>query len=129
MSQLGNAADKNRFEGIGAASAKAVLALFASSPSTAFLSTGITGRIASWFISGLFSKMASVGLVIMNIGAAKVETLIDGNKFEGTLDSAEALIKAIRDTGRDLTPEEIVSIDDPVIAAFRKWASFGRKKK
>lgn len=105
-----------------------VLAAFAANPGTLFLTTGILGKIVTWGLTQLFSMMASAGLVLLNVGASRVETLIDGNKFDGTWDSAEEFIKAIRDTGRDMTPEEIARIDGPVIEAFRKWGHFAGKK-
>ena len=89
---------------------------------------GIPGKIIQWVLTKSFSMLASLGLVILNVGAARVETLVDGKNFDGAYDSAEEFIAAIRATGRDMTPEEIKKIDDPVIVAFRKWASFARKK-
>ncbi len=92
------------------------------------MTIGLIGKIVFWFLSQSFSMLASLGVVVLNIGAAKVETLIDGNKFDGAWDSAEEFIKAIRDTGREMTPEEIAKIDGPVIDAFRKFASFARRR-
>lgn len=106
-----------------------VIAALAANPGTLFLTTGISGKIVMFILTKIFSGLASIGLVILNLGAAKVETLVDGKNFDGAWDSAEELIAAIRNTGRDMTPEEIKKIDDPVIAAFRKWASFARQKK
>ena len=121
---------KHKFSGIGAASATMVLVALASNPSTLFLTTGILGKIIAWVLQNFFSMLASLGLVVLNVGASRVETLIDGKNFDGAYDSAEEFIAAIRNTGRDLTPEEIKKIDDPVIEAFREWAGFaGRTKK
>lgn len=89
---------------------------------------GIPWKILSWILIKFFSALASCGLVLLNVGAARIETLVDGKNFDGAWDSAEEFIAAIRNTGRELTPAEIKKIDDPVIAAFRKWASFARKK-
>jgi hypothetical protein len=122
-------ANKYSFNGIGAASAKLVLAALAANPGTAFLATGILGTISSKILTKLFSMLASVGLVILNIGAAKVEVIIDSNNFDNSWDSAEKLIGAIRNTGRELTKEEEKAIDDKVIESFRKFASFARQKK
>lgn len=119
---------KHKLEGLGAASAAMVIAALSSSPGTAWMVAGIPGKIIQWVLTKSFSMLASLGLVILNVGAARVETLIDGKNFDGAYDSAEEFIAAIRATGRDMTPEEIKKIDDPVIVAFRKWASFARKK-
>lgn len=105
-----------------------VLAALLSNPGTVFLTTGILGKIVTWALTEFFSMLASLGLVMLNVGAAKVETLIDGKNFDGSWDTAEEFIAAIRSTGREMTPEEIAAIDGPVIVAFRKFASFARKK-
>lgn len=121
-------AGKHKLIGIGGASAKLVLAAFAGNPSLAFLTVGLPGKFVAWILTQFFSALASVGLVILNVGAARIETYFDGNSFDGSLDSAEKMIADIRRQGRELTPEEIKKIDDPVIAAFRRWASFARRK-
>lgn len=125
---MGGPLTKHKFSGIGAASTSAVFVALASNPATAFLTVGIPGKILSWILIKFFSALASCGLVLLNVGAARIETLVDGKNFDGAWDSAEEFIAAIRNTGRELTPAEIKKIDDPVIAAFRKWASFARKK-
>lgn len=108
-----------------------VLAALLANPSLAWLATGFVGKVVMWGLTHLFSMMASLGLVILNVGAARVQTLIDGKNFDGAYDSAEEFIAAIRASGRELTPEEIKKIDEPVIEAFRKWAGFaaGKTKK
>lgn len=63
----------------------------------------------------------------MNVGAEKISAAIDHSNFDGSLDSAQKLISEIRNTGKDLTPEEIKAIDDPVIEAFKKFATIGRR--
>ena len=73
--------------------------------------------------------LANLGLIVMNVGVAKVQTIIDENEFEDSWDTAEKLIQKIRDQGRDMTSEEIKAIDAPVIAAFRKFATFYRVRK
>jgi hypothetical protein len=126
---LPDALRKHKFSGIGAASAAMVLAALASNPATAWFVVGIPGKVVNWILTWVFTIFASVGLVVLNIGSAKIQTLVDGKKFDGAWDSAEEFIAAIRNAGREMTPEEIKRIDDPVIEAFRKWASFARKKK
>ena len=126
---MGGPLVKHKLEGIGAASASAVFAALLSNPTTAALTAGVIGKILYWLLTKFFSALASGGLVLLNVGASRIETMIESSKFDGSWDNAEEFIKAIRDTGRDLTPEEITKIDAPVIDAFRKWASFARKKK
>lgn len=119
---------KYHFSGIGEASASVIIAVLASNPATAFLATGILGKI-TFFICKMFCMwLASIGLIIMNVGEAKLKTIIDEGNFNESWDTAENLIKKIRETGRDLTPEETKQIDDGVIDAFRKFATFGRDK-
>lgn len=121
-------AGKHDLSGIGGATATIVLAALAANPSTAVLATGFLGTIIKFLLTKLFTILASVGLVVLNVGAARVETLIDQHNFDGSFETAEKLIGAIRQTGRDLTPAEVRAIDGPVIDAFRKWASFARDK-
>lgn len=120
---------KHKLDGIGAASASTVFAALMSNPGLAGLTRGFWGKIIFYFLTKIFSSLASLGLVLLNVGAAKIETLIDGKNFDGAWDSADEFIKAIRDSGREMTPEEIKKIDDPVIIAFRKFAGFARAKK
>lgn len=105
-----------------------VLAALAANPSTLFLTTGFVGKIFTWFLQLFFTMLASGGLVIINVGASKVEALVGGKNFDGAWDSAEEFIAAIRATGRELTPEEIAKIDAPVIEAFKKFGHFGKRK-
>lgn len=118
-----------RFSGIGEASAAVVMAALAANPSTLVLTQGFAGKVVFFFLKIGFMALASLGLIVLNVGSAKIETIVTSNKFDGSWDTAEKLIKEIQDSGRTLTPEEIKKIDGPVIAAFRKFASFGRPKK
>lgn len=120
--------DKHKLEGIGAMSAAMLFAILSASSGLSWLTLGCPGKALFWILTKLFSGMASLGLVILNVGAAKVKTIIDGNGMDGAWDNAEKLIDAIRSTGRELTEDEIGTIDAPVIVAFRKWASFARRK-
>lgn len=128
MGIVGGPAGKHKLEGIGAASAAMVTSAIALNPSTSWMVSGIPGKVISWILTKLFSMMASLGLVVLNVGASRIETLVDGKNFDGAWDSAEEFIAAIRNTGREMTPEEIKKIDEPVIKAFRKWAKFGSTK-
>lgn len=121
-------ATKYSFDGIGGASALIVIAALAANPSTSFLATGFIGKIVTWLLTKLFSMMASVGLVILNVGAEKVEGLVSKAEFDGSFEAAEKLLNAARDAHQQLTPAQIKAIDDPVIKSFRKFASFARQK-
>lgn len=128
MGIVGGPAGKHKLEGIGAASAAMVMAAIAANPATAWFVKGIPGKIIYWILTKMFSGFASLGLVVMNVGASRIQTIVDGKNFDGAWDSAEEFIAAIRASGRELTPEEVKKIDEPVIKAFRKWASFARRK-
>jgi hypothetical protein len=121
-------ATKYSFSGLGDASATIVLGLLAANPSTTWLATGFVGKVVNVLLSYAFSMAASVGLVLLNVGAERVETMIDQHAFDGSFDSAEKLLEAARQTGHVLTPAEIAAIDGPVIDAFRKFGSFARQK-
>lgn len=113
---------------IGKAGAAIIMAVFAATPATTFLTVGILGKIIFWILECICAYLASLGLIVLNVGAAKLDTIVDGGDFDGSWDTAEKLISGIRNTGRDLTPAEIKAIDQPVIDAFRKFANFGRTK-
>lgn len=117
-----------KYSGIGEASASAVLASLSLNPTTVGLTTGFMGRIIFFICKIFFTVLAALGLVILNVGASKIQTLVDEGNYTGSREDAEKLIEAIRTTGRDLTPEEIKEIDEPVKAAFRKFGRFGKKK-
>lgn len=117
---------KYDFSGIGAASAKLVLAALAANPSTTFLTVGFSGTVVNWILTKAFSMAASAGLVILNVGAEKIETLIAKNQYDGSWDSAEKLLQDARDAHHTLTPAEIAAIDGPVIDSFRKFANLAK---
>lgn len=117
---------KYKFEGIGEASAAMILAATAANPSTSFLAQGFLGKVVFFLLKLFCMLLASLGLIVLNVGAAKIETIMDANNFDGSWDVAEKAIQDIRSAGRELTDEEIAEIDKPVIDAFRKFANFGR---
>ncbi len=117
-----------RFTGIGEASASMVLAALAVNPSTTVLTTGILGKFTFLVFKILFTFLASLGLIVMNVGAAKLETVLDQHSFDGSFEEAEKLIKKIRDSGKEISESDAAYIDAPVIAAFRKFANFGKAK-
>lgn len=129
MSLLSGPIKKHKLEGIGAASASTAIAALSAHPGAKFLTVGVAGQILFFFLKLLFSSFASVGLVLTNVGAAKLAVILEKNEYTGSWDDAEKLISEIRKTGRDLTPEEIKSIDAPVIAAFQKFGKLGNRKK
>ncbi len=121
--------DKYKFDGIGSASAAAVMAVLAAEPATAWLTVGIPGKITSAILRMFFSSLASKGVVILNVGAEKLMVALEKSGFDGSIESSYKLIEEIRASGRDLTPEEIKAIDDKVIEQFRKFAKLTRGKK
>ena len=119
---------KYRLDGIGGVSASAVMALLAAYPPTSFLTVGIIGKIVYFILKRLFSFLASGGLVILNLGAERLLGAIEKSNYDGSWESAQKLIDSIRATGREMTTEEIIAIDNGVIAAFRKFGKMTRKR-
>lgn len=120
---------RHKFEGIGEASAAVIVATLSANPSTVFLATGIPGKLV-FFVAKIFSMwLASAGLVLLNVGAARLSVIADKNNFDDSWNDAEKLIAEIRSAGRELSDDEIQKIDGPVIDAFRKFASLGRMHK
>ena len=125
---MSSIARKHKFEGIGEATAALAMAALAANPQTVFLTGSFIGKIV-WFVIKLLAMGgASIGLVVLNIGAAKVETIIAENNFDGSWASAQKLIAAIKGEGRELTDAEAQRIDGPVKDAFRKFGRFGRAR-
>lgn len=121
-------ATKHKLEGIGEASASAIIAAWAANPSTAWLASGIAAKLSFFFLSHIFSGLASIGLVVLNVGAENLATALAKANYDGSWESAEAMIKAIRDSGNELTEADIRRIDATVIVAFRRFGKIGRKK-
>ena len=117
---------KYHFEGIGEAGAATIIAGLSANPNTIFLTKGFVGKIIFFLLKRFCMFLADKGLIVMNLGAAKVQTIADKGTFDGSWDTAEKLIEGIRNEGRELTDEEIKEIDQQVIDAFRKFANFGR---
>ena len=118
-----------RYGGIGSASAAMIMAGIAANPTLAILSQGPLGKIVFAICKFFCTILASIGVVLLNVGAAKVQTIIDAGNFESEWYTADELIKKIRATGRELTDEEMVAIDQPVVDAFRRFVRFGRVRK
>lgn len=128
MAILPPSAEKHDLSGIGGASAATVLAALAAYPPTAALAQGVQGKIIYWALQNIFTWFASIGLVLLNVGAEKLLIAIEKSQFDGSMEAGYKLIEEIRSSGRDLTPEEIKKIDDEVIEQFRKFAKMTRKR-
>ena len=128
MGLLPPSAEKYDFEGIGSASAAGIIALLAANPYTSFLTVGLSGKILYWVLKKFFVALASMGLVLLNVGAEQIATAIDKSGFDGSLDNAYKIIDQLQASGHGLTPEQIKAIDDPVIAQFQRFAKLTRGK-
>ena len=105
------------------------MAALAANPKFSWLTAGFLGK-SVWFGAKLLCMGgASLGLVVLNVGAAKIDTLMTQHNFDGTWESAQKLISDIRKEGRELTDAEKARIDGPVKDAFRKFGRFGRVRK
>jgi len=125
LSLINQPVTKYKYEGIGETFAALVLAGVAGTQ-FAWLTAGVLGKVF-WFSSKLVGMgLASIGLVVLNVGAAKIETIMAESNFDGSWESAQRLISDIRKEGRELTDEEKKRIDGPVKDAFRRFARFGR---
>lgn len=128
MSLLPPPANKYDFTGIGNASALALMAVLAANPETLWLTTGVTGTIFKLVSSKIFSGLASVGVVFLNIGAELITTVVDKSGFDGSFTSSLKLVDAIQAAGQTMTADQIQAIDGPVIAQFEKFAKLTRSK-
>lgn len=128
MAVLPPSADKHKLIGIGEAQAAAAIAALLANPSLAFLASGFLGKIVFWILSQMFMRLASMGLVMLNIGADRLITAVDKVNFDGSWEASERLIEEIRKSGRELSEEEIRRIDTEVIIQFRKFARMARRK-
>lgn len=82
-----------------------------------------------WFGSKLVCMgLASLGLVVLNVGTEKLLIIMAENNFDGTWESAQKLISEIHRQGRELTDEEKKAIDEPVKNAFRRFGRWVRKR-
>lgn len=118
-------AAKHELTGIGSASATLTFVALAGSP-LAFLTQGFLGKITHYILTQVYSRLASQGLVVLNIGVARVQTMAQRKDFDGTFDDAFDLINK---SGGRLSPDDIKAIDDRVISALRKFTDFGVRDK
>jgi hypothetical protein len=117
---------KHKFDGIGQTAASIIMAGLAANPSTAILASGFLGKVMFIIFKYICMMLANLGLIVMNVGAEKLETIVAAGDFDGSWEKAEEMLNKIRQEHREMTPDEIKKIDDGVITAFRKFASFGR---
>lgn len=118
-------AAKHELTGIGSASATLTFVALAGSP-LAFLTQGFLGKITHYILTQVYSRLASQGLVVLNIGVARVQTMAERKDFDGTFDEAFELINK---RGGKLSDAEAKKIDDRVISALRKFTDFGVRKR
>lgn len=110
---------KHKLEGIGEAGAILMMSTLATSFPLA--TTGLQGKILFILLKIFHMALASAGLIVVNIGVAKVETLIEHKDFDGSFDKAFEIINKKKG---QFTDEEAKKIDDAVIDAYRKFATF-----
>jgi hypothetical protein len=118
-------AAKHDLTGIGSASATLTFVALAGSP-LSFLTQGFLGKVTHYILTQIYSRLASQGLVVLNIGVARVQTLVDRKEFDGTFDDAFDLINK---SGGRLSQDDIKAIDDKVIRALRKFTDFGVRER
>lgn len=112
---------KYNFKGIKEKGALGLKVLLAASPYTAWI---LKGGIVTDFILEFFANwLANSGLMIMNIGAIYVNGEIDQALLDRAMDAA---LKAVEQSGENLTPEQIKAIDDAVIEAARKAIPYSK---
>ncbi len=110
------------YSGIGKAEALLVFSALAASPAVWF-TNGIAGQITFWFLTQICTWFANKEVLILNIAATDIQTIMQKGDFDASFDNA---FKAIHGNPDKLTSEQKAAIDAPVIAAFRKFAVFGQ---
>lgn len=116
------AAEKYKFEGIGKASATATFLAMSLDPRFASLTQGFTGKVIFSLLTYFYSGLASIGLVVLNIGISRIQVISERKEFDGSFDDA---FKIINEKGSRLTKEERDAIDMRVINAHNHFGSFG----
>ena len=64
---------KHKLSGIGKATAIMVMASLAANPASLFLTVGVPGQILLFILTKIFTPLASMGLVMLNVGAGRLE--------------------------------------------------------
>jgi hypothetical protein len=104
------------------------LAGIAGHPQLAWMAAGLPGKLL-WLISKCICMgLASVGLVVLNVGTEKLLVIMAESNFDGSWESAQKLIDEVHRQGRELTDAEKKAIDEPVKAAFRRFGRWVRKR-
>lgn len=116
-------ATKYKYYNIGKGSATLVFLALAGNPSTAVLTAGVIGQFVFSFLTWASTMLASVGIVLANVGVDWIDTRLEKGDFDGAWDEA---FKKINEKGNTLTPEEVKAIDDKVIAAHNSFGTFGK---
>lgn len=117
----GTIANKYKFEGIGKLNATVVFMWLAQN--VPFLTVGIAGKIVWYLLVQVGSGLASTGVVLMNVGVAKLEVIAERDDFKGTIEEMIGLVDQI---GPDMTKEKADEIDNHVIDVVRKFIDMSR---
>ena len=110
------------YSGIGKAEALLIFSAMAASPA-AWFTNGIAGTITFWFLCQMCTWLANKEVLVLNVMATDIQTLIQEGSFDATFDQA---FQAIKGNPNKLTDAQKAAIDAPVIAAFNKFALFGQ---
>lgn len=116
-------AAKYKFEGIGKASATATFLALAAKPELLVLTQGPVGKVIFFLLTWFYSALASMGLVMLNVGISNIQILAQKEGFDATWDE---VFKVINEKGDTLTEAEKKALDDKVIAAHNKFGTFGK---
>lgn len=120
--QLTNLApQKYKFDGIGKFSAVIVLRVLDKQPWGVWFTVGLPGKITFFILKKIFAYFASYGVVIANITIESVNEAIEKGHFDDAL--SDEVFKQIN---QGITPEQGEAIDNKVIDAFNKFATFGK---
>jgi hypothetical protein len=112
---------KHQFDGIAKFNATLIFTALAANPPTAFLTTGVLGKVLFFILAKLGNIMANNGLALANIGVDMVQLAIQKNNYDSAMDAA---IKQVLETKGPLSKEQKDAINAPVKEAFLKFISF-----
>ena len=110
------------YSGIGKAEALLIFSALAASPS-AWLTNGLLGQFTFSFLCYFCTWLAGKEVMVLNVVATDIQTLVQQGGFDATFDEAFAAIQASK---TQLTAAQKAAIDAPVMAAFNKFAVFGQ---
>ena len=113
---------KYKFDGIGRAAATWQFALLATTP-LAPLTNGFFGKVVFYFLVRLNMALASYGLIMLNVGISNLQIDAQEKEYSKVIDNA---LEKVRNKNGKLTKEEADEIDAQVIAAFERFAVFGK---